>query len=221
MKKFLSIIGLTGVLLFAGNAAYAVEESPAPKPIEYQLPAATGKIIPLKSLDPVTPRDNPPVFVDYVPPAAPATPAPAIAPAAVPEPVAATVPLVTPEAPAPAAPAGYSRIAPLAVVPAAVPGQAECEAAGHIWAGTFCYDREANNSEWLEDCPRGPDGECYSEAVPYPGDPVEVTTEPVTERTELAYTGADDVILATVGLLVGLAGVGLVRHSLRMRREAM
>lgn len=236
MKKFLSIIGLTGIMLFAGNAAYAVEEAPETKPVVGVLPTATGQIIPLNSLNPAVPRDTPPVFVDFVPAAPTSVSTTTTAVSSVPvEPIPAPVSEQT------TSPDTFDTSGPLATayvsVPAepvsgpAFPDKVSCESAGHIWAGDFCYDRVAYDGI---DCPRGPSGECYSEAVPNPGyvEPVPETVEPsaapvettalATEpvRTELAYTGAEDVLLATVGAAVSLAGVVLVRHSLKMRRKS-
>lgn len=67
-----------------------------------------------------------------------------------------------------------------------------------------------------------PEGaETVEPSVTSPAAPVAGTdaVEPPV-RSELAYTGPGTVFWATVGLLVSLAGVALVRYSLRMRRES-
>lgn len=228
MRKFLSIVGLTGVLLFAGNAAYAapVEDPAAPVQVEGMMPTATGKIIPLNSFDrdPVTGeldyRDTPPKFVDY-----PSTPAPAVAvaPAAVtPEPAVAPMAITAESVP---------------VVPLEVAPEVPVTGCGDTTEpGVTVGDNAAGC-----DCPRGPSGECYSEAVLMPGytEPVPAPVEPVTApetvetavttaetpapatepvRAELAYTGAGEAILAGVGVLFVLVGVTMVRYGIRKRR---
>lgn len=129
----------------------------------------------------------------------------------------------------------------------AYPDQASCEAAGNVWDNGSCFP-VGDNADGI-DCPGGPQynvTECQPVATPVPESPAVVVpapapapvpeavpapapvpeplpvpaTEQPVERTELAYTGVEDVMLATVGLAVGLGGVALVRYSLQMRREA-
>lgn len=226
MRKFLSIVGLTGVLLFAGNAAYAapVEEPAVPVQVEGMMPTGTGKIIPLNSFDrdPVTNeldyRDTPPRFVDY-----PSTPVPAVV-----ETPAAVAPAVAPMA----IPAG-----PVQVVPPSVSAEVPVTGCGDVTESGVIVGNNAEGCQSFEDCPRGPSGECYSEAVPMPGytepvtapaEPVAVpetvetteipapTTEPV--RAELADTGAGEAILAGAGVVFVLVGVTMVRYGIRKRR---
>ena len=122
------------------------------------------------------------------------------------------------------------------------PTQAECEAAGYIWAGDFCYTRQANNPEWL---PTPAPEPTYQEAVPSPtpapqpsqapappapaveapaapAAPAAVTPAPApVQRTELAYTGPRETMLAWLAVAgAGLVIVGGLSKYLARRRQA-
>lgn len=121
------------------------------------------------------------------------------------------------------------------------PTQAECEAAGFPWAGTFCYDRQVNNPEWL---PTPAPEPTYQEAVPSPtavpephptavppapaveapaapAAPAAVTPAPApVQRTELAYTGPRETMLAWLAVAgAGLVIVGGLSKYLARRRQ--
>lgn len=127
--------------------------------------------------------------------------------------------------------------------------EAECVAAGHIWAATFCYDRVAYNPpESAVPAPEAPVEVAPVPAAPAPAAPVEVpaapgpaaqapaapvpapaapalvevpagTAERVAAGEELAYTGAEDVALAAGGFVIALAGAGLLLVARWMRRS--
>lgn len=140
------------------------------------------------------------------------------------------------------------------------PTKEACEAAGFIWADTFCYTRQANNPDPGNGTAPKPQPSAEptptETAVPTPvptptpvltaeptaptlaPEPVytappappvytapvvpEVQTGPAVTPappTELAYTGVEEVALASGGLVLGLAGVAMVRWSLRKRRD--
>ncbi|MER2142171.1 MAG: hypothetical protein ABS888_00140 [Eubacteriales bacterium] len=109
-----------------------------------------------------------------------------------------------------------------------------CVEAGNIWAGDFCYDREASNGYvcdgvlQYEPCtpadlpvvepvvPAKPDQAPVEQVVqPVPAPAVYTEPAPVVPRTELAYTGSKETA-AVLAVLALVAGGGLLVLARRM-----
>lgn len=224
MKKILSTIALLAAFMFVGGVAQAaVITTPDGQPVApAPLPPMLG-FYPLETLDGIKIGDPLPPGTEFVPYVS--TPAPTSPPVfttleQVPAPALALAPEPAYTASAWVDPGLYAESAN---VTAQVPAEAvypECSAdVGNGW----CYLDGVLVMQTVEPAPVDPapvaeaTEPAATDATPAP----EFAAEQTTERTELAYTGVgQNVTLATVALILGLAGVALVRRSLRMKREA-